>query len=238
MLRFVIRHAKLADRDAVIAFYESAAHQFVADRPDAEMIKAIEDSSIVVIEELHPGNIVGAAAVFRYLDGAYAEIGAARVTSRAGGYDLERIMVHTLVLHTHLTDADDPLPLFFAVVSKDNARAQGLVRQSFQECMMPAALLIERSRCTGLALDPSQKQTFALSATGLRFHACDLLRIAAECGWRSPDSGVPTLTRNRRNRQTGAAEAATIELTVDPLSDFHQDVQRVCQADPGLFDRL
>ena len=103
---------------------------------------------------------------------------------------------------------------------------------------MPAALLIERSRCTGLALDPSQKQTFALSATGLRFHACDLLRIAAECGWRSPDSGVPTLTRNRRNRQTGAAEAVSIELTVDPLSDFHQDVQRVCQADPGLFDRL
>ncbi len=171
MLRFVIRHVKLADRDGVIAFYERAAHQFVADRPDAEMIKAIEDSSIVVIEELDTSTFVGAAAVFRYLNGAYAEIGAARVTSRAGGYDLERIMVHTLVLHTHLTDADAPMPLFFAVVSKGNARAQGLVRQSFQECRMPAALLTERSRCTGLELDPCQKQTFALSAAGLRFHA-------------------------------------------------------------------
>lgn len=85
--KLIVRQATSRDVPMVLRFYKQHSHPNLKARGDEAMIQAArQDRKLVII--LQDSEVVGAAATFEHIDGAYHEAGAARIV--ASGYGSRR----------------------------------------------------------------------------------------------------------------------------------------------------
>jgi N-acetylglutamate synthase-like GNAT family acetyltransferase len=136
MSRLVVRNAYAKDLQRVAAFLAEQDNPYLSPRKDADLIKAIENKRVTLIETAH-GALVGVGAVFEYLDGEYRELGALKVAESHQRRGLQRLIQAALILHE--VALDPGYERLFAIVHETNTGSiENLERSGFKRWDPPA----------------------------------------------------------------------------------------------------
>jgi ribosomal protein S18 acetylase RimI-like enzyme len=124
----VLRHAQMADHPSVVGFFRSQPSPFLRERPDAELLDAIEQRRFLIIETVRPSRIVAAIAGFNMdqcLPDLVVQVGAVRVADEFQGLGLARILLSTMLLTIYKEEQE--LELVYAAVRGDNKPSIAMV---------------------------------------------------------------------------------------------------------------
>lgn len=231
---FIVRQGTLKDLPRISRFLQQRGTRHTLERDEDALLAVLEDRTILLVEDATTRAVVGMSAMFEYLDGEYAEAGAAIVTNDIGGCGMSLLLARILIARTRILDSEREL---FAVVSPSNTRMVALLDEGrFFEWSDPDEELVTRyEQIHGCKLDGTSKSLFYLPATECSHHACELLSIARSDGWNGPSGGAPVIDVHRKNREKTGTEVLTFKLEVDTFTDYLPDLERLCAGDPDFY---
>jgi N-acetylglutamate synthase-like GNAT family acetyltransferase len=149
----MVRNAYATDLQRVAAFLAKQDNPYLSPRKDAELIKAIENKRVTILETAD-GELVGAGAVFEYLDGECRELGALKVAESHQGRGLQRLIQAALILHE--VALDPGYERLFAIVLITNGRSVGNLEKSGFKRWDPPAENIFHIKAGHLARRPDE----------------------------------------------------------------------------------
>lgn len=136
---YVLRDACKRDLDRVLGFFKANSNANNAVREDYQLLTAIEDKTLLVVENKDTNELGAASGTFRYEEGKYVEAGATFVKPNLRGFGIQPTTLWIRALKEDIENTN--YDRFFAVVRSDNAvSANNLCTAGF-EPVSPGAVV-------------------------------------------------------------------------------------------------
>lgn len=115
---YVLRDARERDLGRILCFVKANRNENSAIREDYQMLEAIEDKTLFLVENIYSNELGALAGTFRHKDGKYVEVGATFVTPKLRGFRIQRITLWIRALTEDIVNTN--YARLFAVVKSDN----------------------------------------------------------------------------------------------------------------------
>lgn len=213
--KFQLRHATPRDSEALQQFFARNQHRNNAVRQDDLLIKQVKERNIFIVVG-DGGDIHAAAGLFEHADGSYREFGATRVLPSLGGFNVQQILIAARNTHARVLELS-PLSVFFATLRPGAVRSrENLENMGFVDWPNPDDALVRAKHQIANVEGKSMPQLSYLRLTDEAIYQHSRLLL----DWDSEPH------RSRTSRDDGITEFILVELSIEPLLYYGQDVEQ------------